>query len=122
MKPISRRNFIKTSAALSGSAIGASLLPNFAKASLLEGDPDIISISSAEPMRNLSKLLEPLGGIGKFVKAGQSVGFLINSPWKHPGYYTHPDYALSMMKLCKEAGAGNIICYKPVREDYWQES
>jgi uncharacterized protein (DUF362 family) len=122
MKPISRRNFIKTSAVLSGSAIGATLLPNFARADLLKGDPDIISISSADPMNNLLRLLEPLGGISKFVKSGQSVGFLVNSPWKHPGYYTHPDYALSMMKLCKEAGAGDIICYKPVRENYWQES
>lgn len=122
MKPISRRSFIKTSAALGGTAIGASLLPGFARADLVSGDPDIISISSAEPMDNLSRLLDPLGGIGKFVKSGQSVGFLINSPWKHPGYYTHPDYALSLMKLCKEAGAGKLICYKPVREDYWQES
>jgi uncharacterized protein (DUF362 family) len=26
------------------------------------------------------------------------------------------------MKLAKEAGASEIICYKPVREDYWESS
>jgi uncharacterized protein (DUF362 family) len=27
-----------------------------------------------------------------------------------------------MLKLCKDAGAGKLFCYKPVRDDYWQES
>ena len=122
MKNISRRNFLKSTAALSGTAIGVSMLPRFSEAGILAGPPDIISISSADPMKNIPKLLDPLGGISSFVKAGQSVGFLVNSPWIHPGYYTHPDIVLSMMKLCKEAGAGSIVCYKPVRDDYWQES
>jgi len=107
---------------LGGTALGASMLPKFSKAGVLSGPPDIVSISSANPMQNVIKLLDPLGGIGSFVKAGQSIGFLVNSPWMHPGYYTHPDIVLSMMKLCKEAGAGSIICYKPVREGYWEES
>ena len=122
MKPISRRNFLKSSVVLGGTALGASVLPKFAKADIFSGPPDIISISSADPMQNVITLLDPLGGIGSFVKAGQSIGFLANSPWMHPGYYTHPDIVLSMMKLCKEAGAGSIICYKPVREGYWEES
>lgn len=107
---------------MGGTALGASMLPKFSKAGVLSGPPDIVSISSANPMQNVIKLLDPLGGIGSFVKAGQSIGFLVNSPWMHPGYYTHPDIVLSMMKLCKEAGAGSIICYKPVREGYWEES
>lgn len=122
MKPISRRNFLKSSMVLGGTALGASVLPKFTKAGILSGPPDIISISSADPMQNVITLLDPLGGIGSFVKAGQSIGFLVNSPWMYPGYYTHPDIVLSMMKLCKEAGAGSIICYKPVREGYWEES
>ena len=122
MKPINRRNFLKSSIVLGGTALGASVLPKFSTAGILSGPPDIISISSANPMQNVIKLLDPLGGIGSFVKAGQSIGFLVNSPWTYPGYYTHPDIVLSMMKLCKEAGAGSIICYKPVREGYWEES
>ncbi|MDT8393903.1 MAG: DUF362 domain-containing protein [Bacteroidales bacterium] len=122
MKSVSRRNFLKSTALLSGTALGASLIPKFVQGEIMFDDPDIVSIPAADPMANIGKLIDPLGGIGKFVKAGQSVGFLVNSPWKHRGYYTHPDVALSMIKLCKDAGAGNIICYKPVREGYWEES
>ena len=122
MKPISRRNFFKSSMVLGGTALGATMLPKFSDAGILSGPPDIVSIPSADPLANISSLLEPLGGIESFVKAGNSVGFLTNSPWVHPGYYTHPDIVLSMMKLCKDAGAGKIVCYKPVREGYWEES
>ncbi len=122
MKPINRRIFLKSSVVLGGTALGASLLPKFSKAGLFTGPADIVSIPAADPMQNLHRVLEPFGGIGSFVKAGQSVGILANSPWVHPGYYSHPDIVLSLMKLCKEAGAGKIICYKPVREGYWEES
>lgn len=122
MKSISRRNFLKSSAFFSGSVLGASLIPKFLKGNALPGTPDIVSIPSDDPMNNIAKALEPFGGIEAFVKPGQSVGFLLNSPWQHPGYYTHPDIGLSMLKLCKDAGAGKLVCYKPVRDDYWQES
>ncbi|RLD31963.1 MAG: hypothetical protein DRI83_11580, partial [Bacteroidetes bacterium] len=74
MKPISRRNFLKSSVVLGGTALGASVLPKFTKADIFSGPPDIISISSADPMQNVITLLDPLGGIGSFVKAGQSIG------------------------------------------------
>lgn len=122
MKPISRRNFLKSSMVLGGTALGASMLPKMSDAGILAGPPDIVSIPSADPLNTISSLLEPLGGIEAFVKPGNSVGFLSNSPWVHPGYYTHPDIVLSLMKLSKEAGAGRLVCYKPVREGYWEES
>jgi len=122
MKNISRRNFLRTSFAIGGTAVGAAMLPQLVRAGIIDETPDIISIPSGDPMSGLPQALEPFGGIGSFIRQGQSVGFLVNSPWVHPGYYTHPDIVLSMMKLCKDAGAGRIVCYKPVREDYWQES
>lgn len=122
MKSINRRNFLKSTAALGGATFGMSLIPKFIYSASIAKSPDVVSISSIDPLQNISKLLEPLGGIEAFVKEGQSVGFLANSPWLYPGYYTHPDIVLSLMKLSKVAGAGSIICYKPVREDYWQES
>lgn len=122
MKSINRRNFLKSSMVLGGTALGASMLPKFTDANIPPGPPDIVSIPSGDPMNSIESLLEPLGGIKAFVKPGQSVGFLTNSPWKHPGYYTDPDLVLSMMKHCKDAGAGKLICYKPVREGYWESS
>jgi uncharacterized protein (DUF362 family) len=107
---------------LGGTAIGASMLPKISDAGMFSGPPDIVSIPSGDPLQNISSLLEPLGGIESFVKAGNSVGFLTNSPWMHPGYYTDPDIVLSMMKLAKDAGADKIVCYKPAREGYWESS
>ena len=122
MKPIDRRRFIKKGVAYGGISVAMSLLPRFLRAKSVGEKDDIITIASENPLNNIPKLLEPLGGIESFVKKGNSVGFLINSPWIHPGYYTHPDIPLVLMKLCKDAGAKEIICYKPVRDGYWQES
>jgi uncharacterized protein (DUF362 family) len=122
MKNLSRRNFLKSSFAIGGTVVGAAMLPRLIRAGITGETPDIVSIPSGDPMSGLPQALEPFGGIGSFISPGQSAGFLVNSPWVHPGYYTHPDIVLSMMKLCRDAGAGRIVCYKPVRDDYWQES
>jgi uncharacterized protein (DUF362 family) len=122
MKKITRRKFVKTSVALSGAALIGSQFPGILRANAPIGLPDVVTISGSEPMDQIPKLLEPLGGFQKFVKTGDRVGILVNSPWINPGTYTSPDVALSIAKLCKDAGAKEIICFKPVRENYWEES
>ena len=109
MKPINRRKFIRKSAAIGGASIGLSLIPNFLRSNLLKDTSDIFSISSENPKESIPKLIKALGGIEAFVKPGNSVGFLINSPWVHQGYYTNPDIPLVIMQMCKEAGAKEII-------------
>ena len=99
-----------------------SMLPKFLLANQVDDKSDIITIASDNPMLNIPDLLNPLGGIKSFVKNGDSVGFLINSPWVHRGFYTNPDIPLVLMKMCKDAGAKKIICYKPVRDGYWEAS
>lgn len=122
MQGINRRKFIKSGISIGGVVISMSILPKFLRANPIDGKDDIITISSEDPLRNIPKILNPLGGIESFVKNGDSVGFLINSPWVHRGFYTNPDIPLVLMKMCKDAGAKKIICYKPVRDDYWEES
>lgn len=123
MKKIDRRNFIKSSIAATGSAIiGAQMIPKFLNGAALPGNPDIVTIAGNNPMGSIELLLAPLGGIGKFVKSGNSVGILVNSPWVHPGTYTSPDVTLAFVKLAKDAGAEEIVCFKPAREGYWEES
>ena len=122
MKFITRRNFIKSSAVLgTATFFASSLIPKFLRANL-NNTPDIVSIPGNDPKINIPRLLEPLGGIENFVKKGDSVGFLLNSPWVHPGYYTNPDVALCMMKMCKDAGADKIIIFKTARDGYWENS
>lgn len=122
MKKITRRKFVKTSAAIGGTTIIGSQFPGILRAGVPDGSPDIVTMTGNNLMENMHKLLEPIGGIESFVSTGSKVGVLLNSPWIHPGTYTHPDVALSMIKLCIEAGANEIVCFKPVRDGYWSES
>jgi uncharacterized protein (DUF362 family) len=82
--------------------------------------PDIVTITEDNPEAGILKLLEPLGGISNFVKPGQTVGILVNSPWKNIGYYTQPDPVIVVADLCLKAGAKDIICLKPAQQTYWE--
>ena len=123
MKNLKRRDFLRTSIITGGAIlIGPRIVSALSKPSVTPVEADIVTISGDDPMMNMAKLLEPLGGISRYVKSGQSVGILINSPWKNPGYYTNPDVALAVAKLCLEAGAVSIVCFKPVPSGYWEKS
>jgi uncharacterized protein (DUF362 family) len=130
MSQIKRRDFLRTGLVAGGAAL---LTRQFATASGFTmirplvyrppaaGEiPDIVTVSGADPEKGMSRLLEPFGGIGKFVRSGQTVGLLVNSPWKHHGYYTSPDVVLSLASLCLQAGAKEIICFSQATQSYWE--
>ena len=129
MKTLKRRDFIKTGLIAGGAVVLANQLKGsgiFNKQQLSfkspsPGEiPDIVTITGEDPEESIPRLLEPLGGIGSFVKSGQSVGLLVNSPWKIPGYYTQPDVVLIVANLCLQAGAKEIVCFKPAQQNYWE--
>ena len=129
MDKLRRREFIKTgllaggAVVLSGQLKGSGMLTKgLARMNppSLVVDPDIVTISGDDLPANIPKLLEPLGGIGKFVRSGQIVGILANSPWKNPGYYTRPDVVLVLADLCLKAGAKEIVIFKPASEAFWE--
>ena len=120
---IHRRSFLKTGALLGGAGLfSLSLRPYRLFSAMFSGPADIVSITADDHSENIRQLIDALGGIEKFLSPGDSVGFLLNSPWKTPGNYTHPDVALAAIKVFKDAGAGDIVVYKPVRDNYWEES
>jgi uncharacterized protein (DUF362 family) len=129
MNKIRRRDFLKTGLMAGGAVILSKHLSGSGFLTKRPIDfnppakgeiPDIVTISGANPDECMARLLEPLGGIGKFVHSGQTVGLLVNSPWKRPGYYTQPDIVLSLANLCLEAGAKEIVCFQPVPDGYWE--
>jgi len=117
-----RRKFIRRSVSIAGVTLSVPFIPKFIWSSSMESESTITTITSENPKVSIPKLIESLGGMEKFVKPGNSVGFLVNSPWVHKGFYTNPDIPLMLMQLCKDAGAKKIICYKPARDGYWEES
>jgi uncharacterized protein (DUF362 family) len=129
MKTIKRREFLKTgliaggavmiSRHLSGSGISLDWQMQY-KTPAAGEVPDIVTISGADPEVSVPGLLEPLGGIAGFVKPGQTVGLLVNSPWKNPGYFTQPDIVMVVADLCLKAGAKEIICLHTAKQDYWE--
>jgi uncharacterized protein (DUF362 family) len=129
MSKLRRRDFIRTgllaggavmlSRPLTGSEMLGKSLAGTNPPSMME-NPDIVTIPGDDLQANIPKLLEPLGGIGKFVSQGQTIGILANSPWKNPGFYTNPDVALVVADLCLKAGAKKIVFFKSVAKDYWE--
>jgi len=129
MKPIKRRDFIKAGVLAGGAVIIANQLKGSGIFNPSSGPyltpepgemPDIVTISADNLEDNIKKLLEPLGGISNFVKPGQTVGLLANSPWKNAGYYTNPDVVLAVAGLCQQAGAKEIVCLHPAQQNYWE--
>lgn len=123
MKKFTRRKFIGSTLAWGGiSILGAQFIPGFLKAGASPASPDIWMTAGDDPQAAVGRLLDSMGGMESFVRPGQTVGILVNSPWKHPGYFTHPDVALAVVKQSLEAGAKEIVCFKPVPEGYWEKS
>lgn len=115
-----RRRFIYRS---SGFIAGGMLL-NFYPLRLLGNSiaPDLVKVKSADYYHATFRAIHELGGISRFIKKGDSVGFLINSDFEEPGAYPKPDIPLAMLFLCWEAGAREITMLQPVSEAYWRRS
>jgi uncharacterized protein (DUF362 family) len=129
MSKIKRRDFLKTGLMAGGAVLlskqlaasGFSMMRPMPYTLPSSGEmPDIVTISDADPEKNMARLLEPLGGISQFVQSGKTVGLLVNSPWKNPGYYTNPDVVLSLANLCLQTGAKEILCFAPASQAYWE--
>ncbi len=76
-----------------------------------EGTPDLVAVRGGERKAMLDKALAAIGGIGAFVKKGQTVVLKPNAGWdKSPemGANTHPDLVARMVELCLEAGAKEV--------------
>lgn len=124
MSKIRRRDFIRSGMLAGGAVI---LGPRFTTASDIPvhtyapppTDAGIAVISGDDPVNNMPRLINALGGISQFVKQGQTVGLLANTPWKFPGYYTNPDVVLAVASLCRDAGAKEIVIFKSEPSGYW---
>ena len=114
-----RRDFFRAGAIMSAGAV-ASL--NFEKlqAALtsntiaVETAPDLVAVMGGEPEVMLDKALEALGGIGNFVKKGQSIVIKPNIGWDRTPELagnTNPQLIGALVKKCIEAGASKVTVF-----------
>ena len=120
---VDRRAFLKGSLVLGGAAalggVSAARDALGAAASTPEASADLVAVKGADPFAATRRALESLGGIGRFVRPGATVGLLINHPFRHPGTHVNPDVALAVLAACVEAGAGRVLSLKDPPSGYW---
>ena len=126
MQKMTRRAFLKKSAAAgAASLIGEGALRHLkdSPAVLHAGQQnDIVSVKGQDFYANTVLAIKKIGGIGAFVRPGNTVGLLVNSPFKNLGASVNPDVTLAVIKLCAEAGAREIRYLKDPYRGYWSRT
>jgi len=118
-----RRSFLKRGAASGAAAfIGTSLIGKGVMANITASDADIAVVKGADYFENTRKAVDMLGGIKKFIPKRSKVGLLINSGFETKGAYVDPDITLSVIKMCFERKAEEVICLQKVHDEYWTRS
>ena len=114
-----RRDFLKRSAivgagaafTLSFEGLQAALESNTIT---LQSAPNLVAVMGGEPVEMLEKALETLGGIGNFVKRGQSVVVKPNIGWDRVPELagnTNPLLVADLVKKCLAAGASKVTVF-----------
>ena len=129
---MNRRDFLKTGAALTVLGAAAKLagpmrleaaetLADAAKS----GVPDMVAVRNGTPVAMFERAIAELGGMGRFVKPGQTVTVKPNIAWDQPpemAANTNPELVARIVKACFEAGAAKVQVFdttcNPWRQTY----
>ena len=122
-----RREFLKKSAAI-GFGAGLLLLPKglrgAARLAAAENYPDLVALKGGTPEAMFDRGMRLMGGMGRFVKNGQTVVIKPNMSWDLPPEYaanTSPGLVAAVVKHCKDAGARRVIIMDHAIE-HWERS
>jgi uncharacterized protein (DUF362 family) len=122
-----RREFIKTGFAL-GAAVSLASWRRLAAAETPAPAPAVrpvlVAVRNGSRTAMLDQALAALGGIGAFVRAGQTVCLKPNIGWDAPperGANTHPELVGHLTRLCLEAGAKSVSVFDNTC-DQWQRT
>jgi len=124
----SRREFLRSSLAL-GAALSLSPWRKVDAAEATLSVPStiparsvLVAVRDGSRSAMVDQALESLGGIGAFVKPGQTVCVKPNIGWDAPperGANTHPELVGRVVRLCLEAGAKSVSVFDNTC-DQWQ--
>jgi len=115
----SRRRLLAAGAAI---ACGATLRGGWpgTSAAVAAVEPvELCAVTGTDAYQSTTKAIEQLGGMGRFVPKGATVGLLINHQFRNPGAHVNPDVSAAVAALCWEAGATSILSLKDERFTYW---
>jgi uncharacterized protein (DUF362 family) len=122
-----RRAFFKTG--LGASMLVGTALTAGAKRGILAGMPaadpampDLVAVRGGEPDVMFDRGIKALGGIGAFVKKGQTVVVKPNIGWDvspERAGNTHPKLVSRIIKACYEGGAKKVLVFDHTCDD-WQ--
>jgi uncharacterized protein (DUF362 family) len=120
-----RRDFLKATAAIGMTALTFSKLPAAIHTNqiMVEAVPDMVAVMGGEPAQLLQRALKEMGGIGKYVKKGQTIVIKPNIGWdKKPEFAanTNPDLIGELVKQCFQAGAKKVTVFDHTC-DNWQK-
>ena len=111
-----RRDFLKQ--VMLWSAGITTVIPSFRivpELLALEKQPPLVSHAKGKDYYKLvARVLEPLGGIGRFVKTGENVVIKPNIAWdRNPDQAanTHPLVVKALVELCLDAGAQKVLVF-----------
>jgi uncharacterized protein (DUF362 family) len=128
MDHINRRSFLKRAACLGGGVLLsqsplAGLAQTTPQGSAAPGiNPILVAVKGKDPYVNTLRAIQELGGIESFVRKGDRVGLLVNSPFKSIGASVNPDVVLAVVEKCIERGAREIRYLKDPHKGYWERS
>ena len=113
---MSRRDFVRRAVGLGLAAWGLAELDPLnpaggASAAAAAGEPTIAVASKREPAALVKAAVDALGGMGKFVKRGQTVLVKPNIGWARKpeqAATTNPKVVAEIVRLCREAGARQV--------------
>lgn len=119
-----RREFIVKTALGSAAAALPFSGELFAQARQAAGNPlDIVALYGATASEMFERGIAEMGGMGRFVKKGDSVVLKPNIGWDQPpevGANTDPDLVGLVVKKCFEAGAKEVLCFDHTCGNDWQ--
>jgi len=77
-----------------------------------EMTPDLVAVKSKDLFVGTQKAIQELGGIEAFVRRGDRVGLLVNSPFKNIGASVHPDVTLAVIEQCLQGAQKRFVTSK----------
>ena len=123
-KKLTRRSFLVRGGTLGAAMyLGGKLAPDLLVAGASQGAAgeawDLAVVAGKNPVACTVTAVEKLGGMQQYVNKGARILINVNNATKHRGSNVNPAVALTIVRKCREAGAGDICLAKGGPDRYW---